>query len=245
MSSRSESHVLQTMEEVARSLKSPHGRRPSLATITYAAAETIPSIDHASVSIVHSDGAVETLAPTDRFVIEADQLQYDLGEGPCLDVALGAALTCTTDMANDHRWPEYGPRAAAMGIGSHIALRLYEARGDSGALNLYATAVGPISDTTLEFAQMFAVSAAEALGHAGTTGTPTTRHAINQALGLVMERYDLNQNGAFELLLRVYKDSHINLHNVAAEIVQTADAKGRAPAKAHPTGFVPIQSVDI
>ncbi len=245
MSSRSKSRLLQTVEEVATSLTSHHGLRPSLATITYAAAETIPSIDHASVSVVHSDGAVETLAPTDRFVVEADQLQYDLGEGPCLDAALGAALTCTTDMAKDHRWPEYGPRAAAMGIGSHIALRLYDEEGDSGALNLYATAAGPISDTTLEFAQMFADSAAEALGHTSAARGPTTRQAIDQAIGLVMERYDLNENGAFELLLRVYKDSHVTLHNVAAEIVQTADAKGRAPAPAPPTAFVPVQSVDI
>ncbi len=64
----------------------------TLVSLTRAATETIPGVTHASICLRFADGAMDTLIPTDGFVAEADGLQYELGEGPCLDAANGAAL---------------------------------------------------------------------------------------------------------------------------------------------------------
>ena len=49
-----------------------------------AARETVPRCDNASITLI-LHGSATTPAATDRVVLELDLLQYDRGEGPCLD----------------------------------------------------------------------------------------------------------------------------------------------------------------
>lgn len=72
--------------------------------------------------LVLHDSKVETLAPTHHLVIDNDQLQQRLGEGPCFDAARssqGERLFRIADLTGEQpRWPHYVPQAQALGVGS-------------------------------------------------------------------------------------------------------------------------------
>jgi AmiR/NasT family two-component response regulator len=53
-----------------------------------------------------------------------------------------------------------------------------------------------------------------------------TRQAVGRAVGIVMERYGLNEQRAFAFLARVSQTRNVKLRQVAAEMV--ADAETRA-----------------
>ncbi len=108
--------IADAMAEVAASLRAPMELEETLGVITRVAAETIPGIVEASISITTKDGQIETLAPTGPRVTRADHLQYELGEGPCLDAAIEEPIVAVNDLAADPRWPDFGPKAAALGL---------------------------------------------------------------------------------------------------------------------------------
>jgi hypothetical protein len=70
-------------------------------------------------------------------VIHIDTLQHRAGEGPCLDAIANRDSIYTVDLADDPRWPRFGPLATRAEIRSALALGL-SADGTRGALNLYA-----------------------------------------------------------------------------------------------------------
>jgi GAF domain-containing protein len=215
------------MSQVVRSIGSPRDVDETLDTITSAAVENIPGVDHASVSVIDRQGVLETLVPTDAFVAEADTLQSTLGEGPCLDAALKTPLVRVDDMSAETRWPRYAPRAAAMGVGSQMAMYLFQERQSLGGLNLYFNQPHAITTDTEDLAEFFAIHAAMAMGHArevaGLNRALASRRAIGQAVGIVMARYGLDENRAFEFLVRLSKARNVKLRSVADEIIAAAN----------------------
>ena len=115
--------VANAMAEVAASLQAPMDLDETLKVITRSAADTIPGVREASISITTREGRIQTLAPTDPMVTRADHLQYELHEGPCLDAAIEDPIVLVDDLANDPRWPDFGPKAAALGFGSQVAFQ--------------------------------------------------------------------------------------------------------------------------
>jgi hypothetical protein len=108
----------------------------TLDAIVRAAVETVPGAQHASISVVQRRSVVTTMAATDDLPRKADQAQYDTGQGPCLDALDQRETARVTDMESESRGPELTARAAGLGVGSVLALQLYVAGDDLGALNL-------------------------------------------------------------------------------------------------------------
>ena len=102
-----EHHLADVMGEVARILDQPHTVEEQLTLVLEAAADTIDGVDAASISVLHRDGRVETLAGTDPLVYTCDQAQYDLNEGPCLEALKGEPFQRVDDMGQEQRWPRY------------------------------------------------------------------------------------------------------------------------------------------
>lgn len=213
-----------TMASVARTMNRRVSLEETLTAIVGAARDTIDGIDFVGISIVHRRGRIETAAATDPIVYTADQLQYELNEGPAIDAAKGEDLAAADDLATDARWPAYAPRGAALGIGSQAGVELYDEPETLGVLNLYARQANVLDSDRLQTAHLFAVHAALALGHAlkqtQLTDAVGTRQMIGQAVGIVMERYQLDEVGAFSYLTRVSQHSNIKLRVVAEELVQ-------------------------
>ena len=63
----------------------------------------------ASVMVLAGDG-VSTLAATDELASAADRAQGEVHEGPCFDALHQHEVIWSSDLADDGRWPLYGPR---------------------------------------------------------------------------------------------------------------------------------------
>jgi GAF domain-containing protein len=115
---------------------------------------------------------------------------------------------------------------------SQLALRLYNNDVTLGALNLYSDGEGPFDAASREMADLFAAAAATALGLSRAVTTlneaVATRTSIGTAIGIVMERYDLDQEAAFAFMVRVSQTGNIKLRLVAEQIVGEASLKARS-----------------
>jgi GAF domain-containing protein len=218
------------MDGVALSLRFPMDVEETLQGITAAVVAATPSLDHASISITAKDGKIETLAPTDDVALRSDQLQYELGEGPCIAAVLSESVVQVDDVSTDPRWPAYGPRAAReIGIGSQLAFQFVAEPHARGGFNLYSDRPHSISAEDRGLAMMFANIAAAALGwsrqDANMSKALESRNVIGQAVGIILERYRLDSDRAFAFLVRTSQASNIKLHQVATGIVAEAASK--------------------
>src|SRR5690606_3792525 len=132
----------------------------------------------------------------------------------------------SADLARDERWPNWGPRAAAVGIRSVLSVQLRS--GDDvllGALNLYAGEVGAFFRSDLDDALLFASHAGVALAQSREVGglreALRSRHLIGVAQGMLMQRYNVTLDQAFAILSRHSQQSNVKLRDVAAEIVES------------------------
>ena len=219
---------VRTLDEVARTLNARVPLEETLHMIVSVAAETIPGIDHAGISTIERKGSVMTRASTDDMVLRLDELQYSLGEGPCLDALHKEDVVFVPSLRLDQRWPRYVPPAVRMGLRAQLAVKLFtDDMGTIGGLNLYSTEQESLDDDAEALAHLFATQAALALGHAHERHqllqAVETRRVIGIAIGICMERYGLDENRAFGYLVRESSTSNIKLRDVAYRIIDQAN----------------------
>ncbi|MCW2793146.1 MAG: hypothetical protein JWO76_2244 [Nocardioides sp.] len=223
--------VAAALAQATLDLAAPQDRDTTLQRIVNVAASSIPDMEHVGISVAHRDGSIETAASSDPLVVELDRLQYTLGEGPCLH-AIDAAPVVRMEWArHEQRWPLFVPEAVARGVRAQLGIRLHVDEQSLGALNLYSVTSDTISAETEQLAELFAVHAAIALGHAhrleNLNAALASRRMIGLALGLVMQRLDLDEDTAFAYLTRVSATSQTKLRDVAATVVDQHHARLR------------------
>lgn len=213
--------VLSSAADLSRVLK-PGDLDATLGQITAAAVRLLPDVAYASVTVRHGDERLETVSATDPLVLATDQSQYELREGPCYDAATDRPQVLAPDLADDPRFPHYGPVAVAAGVRSQAAFRLFERNGAQGALNLYSTRPGAFADLG-QTAGLFRNQAAVAIAYAheitNLAEALETRTTIGKAMGIVMERYQLTDERAFAFLTRLSQHRNVKLRLVAEELV--------------------------
>jgi hypothetical protein len=223
--------VADVMSEVSASLQAPIDLDETLELITRSAADTVPGIVGVSISLTTKAGRIETRAPTGPQVIRADHLQYELHEGPCLDAAIDEPMVVVDDLANDPRWPDFGPKAAALGFGSQVAFQFRAEPHARGALNLYAAEKYGIDPDSIHLGSLFAGQVAVAMGWArqdqSLTEALATRNVIGQAVGILMERYSLDSDRAFAFLVRLSQSGNTKLRTIATALVDSVNTNAK------------------
>lgn len=168
---------------------------------------------------------VEVAAFSEPAVREADQLQLDYREGPGLRSNHSDDVYVSGDVRADVRWPRWGPRVAALGWLSVLSAPLIAPQGGLGTLNLYSRRPDAFDAAHGDAARVFARSAATALGYAfevaGLRKAIDARHHVGLAQGILMERYGVDADSAFEVLRRYSQDNNVKLRLVADHIVRT------------------------
>ena len=156
-------------------------------------------------------------------------MQYALREGPGSATLQGTEDISVSSLRDEHRWPAYVPQARAVGIRSQLAVKLYLDDDTLGGINFYSTISDEVSKDAQALARLFATHAAIALGHAQERETLTTglksRRVIGQAIGLLMERYEMSEDRAFAFLVRASSHRNIKLRAVAEELVCEANRR--------------------
>jgi hypothetical protein len=228
--------VAAALAEVARILDAKHSVQDTLDGIAETARAAVPGFDHVGVSIAPAKRRgtrprIETLAATDPLVRELDDLQWELGEGPCVDALLEEPVVTVERARHAQRWPRYVPEAARFGLRAQLAIRLFNDKTGVGGLNFYSVAQETVDPLAPVIGELFAVHAAVALGRAreieGLHEALASRKVIGQGIGILMERYQLDEERAFEYLLRTSQQSNVKLRQVAEELVAGAQQGGR------------------
>jgi hypothetical protein len=181
----------------------------------------------AGIFLVENERVVSK-AYSDPLVVMLDGLQFDADEGPCLDAVSEGGSFFAPDLADDTRWPIFGPAATAAGFRSMLALRLFGAR--LSALNLYARLPAAFDVIDRAKASIFATLAGIALTSAEERADDDrladnlrialkTSGVIGQAQGILMEREQITADQAFDVLRRASQRLNIKLREVAQKVV--------------------------
>jgi GAF domain-containing protein len=180
--------------------------------------------DHAGITFIRARGRLETVASTDSLAQRADSLQYELGEGPCLDSSWNQETLVVNDLSADERWPQWAAKVVALGISSVLAGQLTTVEEERiGAINVYWIQPRMVSADDIAFVSIFArhaaIALAGAMNEAGLNVALDSRKLIGQAQGMLMERYGLDEARAFEVLRRYSQDHNLKLRRVAEYLV--------------------------
>ncbi len=217
--------VAAAITAAARTMNVQASLEATLAAIVEAARLSIPGFDNVGISTLEKDGTFVTRAGAGDLVLELDRLQYEAGEGPCIEAMTDSQVHAVPHIRHEQRWPRFVPSAVALGLRSQLAVQLHlDGNGTIGGLNLYSTISDEIEPEAQHIAELFATHAAIALSNAeevaGLNDALVTRKVIGQALGIVMERYDLTEDEAFAFLTRASNHGNIKLRDIARRIVE-------------------------
>ncbi len=191
------------------------------------AVELIDGCDGAGVTMVRRGQSVETPVSTADWVARGDALQNELQEGPCLDAVWEQDIVTAPDLAKEERWTTWGPRVVEeLGVRSMMCIKLFADDETVGALNLYSTRARAFDspDDRIEgmaLAAHVAVAfvAAQEIEHLNKA--MISRTVIGQAEGILMERFDIPAERAFQVLKRASSHFNTKLFQVASELVRT------------------------
>jgi transcriptional regulator with GAF, ATPase, and Fis domain len=219
--------LARALSDMARSLQSEESLEDTLRAIVSAAAHTVPGADHAGLTLVEGRRKVRTRAATDDLARAVDRIQYETGQGPCLDAAYERRTVRLVDMAAENRWPDFTRRALELGVRSMVSFQLYVHDDDLGALNLYSPQVGAFDDESENVGLLFASHAAIAMAGSRTAHhlslALSERDIIGQAKGILMERYKITGDRAFHLLAQVSQRSNTKLAEIARYLVENGE----------------------
>ena len=188
------------------------------------------------------NGRPVTVACSDELASQVDELQYQVGDGPCLHALREGRMVHIDDTARGADWPGFQAEAASRGIGSCLALPLVADGKPVGALNLYARGVAAFGATQVRRAENLAENASGGLSlmlrlasYSELTeqlrSSLTSRAVIYQALGVVMAQERCAQAKAFEILRTASQNSNLKLRDIAAAIVTSVSGE---PPQPHP-----------
>jgi hypothetical protein len=216
-----EQRLVELAQELAKSLP-PGDLDQTLNRITAAAVRVLPEVIMCSITVKQADGSLVTVAPTHDILCEVDAKQYELQEGPCYEAATETGNVISPDLATDDRFPRYREAALAAGVRAQAGVRLFDAKKSQAALNLYSDRVGAFEDLG-SLADLFREQSAMALAYAHEVqdlrDAIQTRQLIGQAVGIIMERYGLNDQRAFAFLTRLSSTRNVKLRVIAQEVV--------------------------
>jgi hypothetical protein len=107
---------------------------------------TLFEIDAAAISLIFPGVTSGTLGSSDAAARAYDELQFTMGEGPCLDSVATRGPILVADLANSNnvRWPAYGAAMLDYKIRSVFAIPVVLAGEYVGALDLFRAQPGEL-----------------------------------------------------------------------------------------------------
>jgi GAF domain-containing protein len=200
------------------------------------ARRAMPGAEASSITLIRDDKPF-TVAFDGQMAMDADELQYERGYGPCLDAGRAGEMFLVTDMRTEERWPDYAVHVADRGVRSSLSVPLPFQGATIGALNNYASIPAAFGDADVILGQEAAAFVAIAVGNAEASARATqdvtnmrtamlSRSVIEQAKGILMERYKVTAEQAFTLLTHASQRSNVKLRDVAEELTSTGVLRG-------------------
>jgi hypothetical protein len=163
----------------------------------------------AGIMLMSEDRQQGSICTSDPVSARIEELQYTLGEGPCVDAYQRAQPVLEPDLATAEpgRWSAFTPAAVAAGARAVFGFPMQIGNARLGALNLYRNAPGPMSDEQHRDALMVAGVAARAVISMQAEGPPGElaaeleagsdfRWVVHQATGMIAVQLDIGVGDA-------------------------------------------------
>jgi GAF domain-containing protein len=210
----------------------------SLTRVAEYAVRAIPGAEGAGLTLLEESRS-DTIVSTADFVTQIDDIQYSLGQGPCVSAVADRQIVLSGSLGADRRWPQFGSRVARLGVHSVVSLPLITEEGVVGAMNVYAHDKNAFTADAGRLGELFAVPAAIAVQNAQVLAQTkrlasqlqtalSSRGVIERAIGIMMSRSGGTEAEALERLRTLSQHQHEKLPVVAQSIVQEAVRRARA-----------------
>lgn len=219
---------VEAVQQLARIALADRPLTVVLSEVTSIARDAIRGAEATSITLIRGTQAF-TAAFTGQLALDADEMQYARGFGPCMDAGRTGVTLLVSDMRTDERWPDYARQVVQRGVRSSLSVPLPLQASYIGALNIYATEPGALDgciETAEEIAAYVAVSVANADAYAeAATLARDMREAmrsradIDMAKGILMAQHRCTPERAFEMLSSASQRSNRKLRDLARDIV--------------------------
>lgn len=190
-------------------------------------------------------GSPSTIGSSTPAARQIDEVQFDIGVGPCLHALRTGEGDYVPDLARDDRWGTYGPEAARLGAACCLSLPIVSDGQPTAVVKVYSTRIDGLSAEQRELTRTLAHEVAGSIGLAhALTSTATElddrvevmnrRRAIDLAIGILMERDQLSADAAFHSLREQSQRYNVKVHDVARGIVYAVAPDATASIDAAP-----------
>lgn len=222
----------QVFESAKRAISLAHERESTLVEPFL----SVFPVTGAAVSVLVGGAGQWTISSSDATASRLDELQFDLGEGPCWEAMATHLPVLRNDFASPtDRWPlftravrdsELFPR-----VGAIFAFPLHVGNLDIGAIDLYSTTPREIAQEEIsDVSQLARLASWQVLRRIisdeisqedqSVDGTPYSRREIHQATGMVLAQLDITADDAL-LLLRAHAfSSGRSVREIANDVVE-------------------------
>jgi GAF domain-containing protein len=221
------------LRDLARVVLADRSLGEVLTEITDIAARGIPGAEAVSITLLRAEKAF-TAGYSGEMALQADELQYEHGYGPCMDAGRGGVLLRIDDMRTEQRWPDYVAHLLRTSrVRSSLSVPLPYQGTTIGALNIYSSREEAFSSAEslsagLDVAEVVAVAVANADAHAQLGDQARnmriamdSRAVIEQAKGVLMAQRQVDAEQAFEILRDASQRYNRKLRDIALGIVQS------------------------
>lgn len=236
--SSSENTAAEVMARLAVALHDAEGVKETAATAVDYARKAI-DCEQAGILLAHS-GRVEIGTVTDALVTRLYQLQIETGTGPMLEALTENTVVHVPDVTGERRWPAWGSSAETAGIGSVLHVPMRDRECPIGVLSLFSTKSHAFSDDdeaiAVLLARHVALAVSEAQHDVDLHIALDARAVVGQAMGILMERFDVDEARAFAILRRYSQDNNTRLRGVAERLIRTRGLPpGQSPGTHRPS----------
>jgi hypothetical protein len=188
------------------------------------------SASGAGVSLIGEDGTHNAASASDPATENIEELQFTLGEGPCVDAFVSRRPVLVPDLADGamSRWPLYAPAVYETGVRAVFAFPLQIGAARLGVLDVLRTRSGMLTDEETTSALAIADIAVHLLLDSREHATPDTdgldgvvedRAQLFQAQGMVMVQLGVTLAEAMVRIRAHAFGEGRRLHDIAADIV--------------------------
>ena len=191
------------------------------------------SITGAGLGLMSDNGPAGTIAATDGPAVTLEDLQFTLGEGPCIEASRTGRPVLQADLAvtAPSRWPVFAAGALTAGIRAVFALPLRVGAIRLGVLDLYRDSPGPLTAGELREALSYSDAATMLLLQlqgGGPAAGPTPdevpmlddRAEVHQATGVVSVQADVGLAEALLLLRARAYAQHRGIGDLARDVLE-------------------------
>jgi hypothetical protein len=192
------------LARILAKLRSKSGAGPGTARLCELCAG-VSMMSGAGITLMSGDAPVCSVCTTNEVSALIEELQYTLGEGPCLDAYRQDRPVLEPDLADTKRprWLAFTPPAVAAGVRAVFAFPLQVGAVRLGALDLYRDQPGPLTDDQHADALVLASVVARAVLVMQANAPPgvlaaelefgaDVRLVVHQATGMVAAQLDVS-----------------------------------------------------